>query len=46
MTRRRDRAITSLGFTCFHLEGRPGDYAPVEVLAAHPRLRPFVRVRR
>jgi hypothetical protein len=46
MTRRSPRrdasirpSITRLGFTCFHLEGRLGDYAPVEVISLRGALR-------
>jgi hypothetical protein len=38
-SRRRDASITTLGFTCFHLEGCHGDYAPVEVIATRGALR-------
>jgi hypothetical protein len=43
--RTRDSSITRLGFTCFHLEGCFGDYAPVEVLLP-PRSRMYAFARR
>ncbi|HEY3803762.1 MAG TPA: hypothetical protein VGL61_14205 [Kofleriaceae bacterium] len=44
--RTRDVSITRLGFTCFHLEGCLGDYAPVEVAVLPPRSRMYAFARR
>lgn len=37
----RDASITVLGFTCFHLEGCVGDYAPVEVVRTRAAMGAF-----
>jgi hypothetical protein len=39
----RDASIVSLGFTCFHLEGCIGDFAPVEVVHSRATMAIFVR---
>jgi len=39
----RNPSITALGFTCFHLEGSLGDYAPVEVIRTTATMGAFIR---